>query len=132
MLHLLAKKAPFQRGTPKGIPETKAASDMITPEQRRFSERIEKALADFARPDGNGYMSPLEIKIMLHYYTIPTDIENVDSDAQGRAIDRLLKAELLTVHHEAPPRWRITPRGKAYVEALCRVPWPIQKWVMPE
>ena len=83
-------------------------------------------------------MSPLEIKIMLHYYCCPTDYRDGDfaAPAVQDAIERfrdelnlLEPTQSMDVYHD--PHYRITERGSVFVEALCNMPLPVKTWVMP-
>lgn len=82
-------------------------------------------------------MTPLEIEILLHYYGHSDDYRQGDFSAPAvrDAIDRfkghmeLLEPEgqLGQVHH----MYRLTERGKVYVEALMVIPLPVKAWKMP-
>lgn len=82
-------------------------------------------------------MTPLEISILLHYATRADDFREGDFSAPAvrEAIDRFRKVDELlepTSHHpSAGAAYVITPRGLAYVDALERMPLPVQVWVMP-
>ena len=84
-------------------------------------------------------MSPLEIEILLHYYCCPTDYRDGDFSAPAvqDAIERfrdeinlLEPTQSMDVYHD--PHYRITERGRVFVEALCNMPLPVKTWVMPE
>ena len=84
-------------------------------------------------------MSPLEIEILLHYYYCPGDYQNGDFSAPAvedaierfRDVHNLLEpTQSMDVHHD--PHYRITERGRVFVEALCNMPLPIKTWVMPK
>ena len=86
-------------------------------------------------------MSPLQIKILLHYHYSPYDYRNGDFSAPAvrEAIDAFRDVSGLL-------RWRsgeeklmepgatyaLTERGQAYVEQICRVPLPVQVWTYPK
>jgi hypothetical protein len=83
-------------------------------------------------------MSPLEIEILLHYYCLPTDYRDGDFSAPAvkNAIERfrdelnlLEPTQSMDVYHD--PHYRITERGRVFVEALCNMPLPVKQWVMP-
>ena len=83
-------------------------------------------------------MSPLEIEIALHYYYSTVDFRGGDFSAPAvrDAIERfrddyklLEPTDSMDVYHD--PHYRLTARGHAFVEALCRTPLPVQMWVMP-
>lgn len=85
-------------------------------------------------------MTPLQISIMLHYYTTATDFRDGDFSApavmdaveQFKQIDMLeeetASAQGLT---DVLAKLRITLKGATYVEELTAVPLPVQKWVTP-
>ena len=83
-------------------------------------------------------MSPLEIEILLHYYYCPVDYQGGDISAPAvkNAIERfrdelnlLEPTQSMDVYHD--PHYRITERGRVFVEALCNMPLPVKQWVMP-
>ena len=84
-------------------------------------------------------MSPLEIEILLHYYQrFPTDFRDGNfcapevQDAIERFRDEynlLEPTQSMDVYHD--PHYRITERGRVFVEALCNMPLPVKTWVMP-
>lgn len=83
-------------------------------------------------------MTPYEIGVLLHYYCRAEDHEDIDRQPPvWRPTILAFKAEGLL--RDAVPDERnggnltftVTERGKAFCEALQRVPLPIQKWVMP-
>lgn len=83
-------------------------------------------------------MTPLEISILLHYRCTVTDFRDGDFSAPAvrEAIDRLHKVDDLLMLTPQGMRathgaYVITERGRAFVEALERMPLPIQVWVMP-
>ena len=84
-------------------------------------------------------MSPLEIEILLHYYSdFQTDYQDGDFSAPSvqDAIERfrdelnlLEPTQSMDVYHD--PHYRITERGRVFVEALCNMPLPVKTWFMP-
>jgi hypothetical protein len=82
-------------------------------------------------------MTPLQIRMMLHYYAIsaPYAVDNpqhADSLAVREQRQRLINDELIEPDETSGSGFRATDRGDAYVEALCAMPLPIKKWVMPD
>jgi hypothetical protein len=79
-------------------------------------------------------MTPFEIDVLLHYYTRPTDHEVLQRNPPiwTETRTRFVADGLLEVSSNRCTAFKITDRGRAYVEALQRVPLPIQKWVQPE
>ena len=79
-------------------------------------------------------MTPYEIDILLHYYARCEDHGDVERKPPiwPSTLLYFLEQELLaTANAEAQAHYAITDRGRAYVEALQRVPLPVQVWVMP-
>ncbi len=84
-------------------------------------------------------MTPYEIDLILWYYSRAEDHPDVKRDPPifqptMRAFlhDELLRYLAETERHQKHPMsYEITERGQAYVEALMRVPLPVQRWVMP-
>lgn len=82
-------------------------------------------------------MSPLGIQIMLHYYCMTNDYNHdgiCGSPAHAPAVRDMIRdlmhSEMLTVG-QRDTKYAITDRGRAYVDFLCEVPFPIVKWVLP-
>lgn len=84
-------------------------------------------------------MSPLQIKILLHYHYSAYDYTESNAPAVREAIDRFrdvdgllrLKSIEETIM-EPGARYTLTDRGQAYVEQICRVPLPVQVWTYPK
>lgn len=78
-------------------------------------------------------MSPAQIIILLHYYARQGDFVGEMSPSFVRGVmNEFVKTGLLA---EAMPgigqQYVATEATKVYVEALCNVPMPVQKWVIP-
>lgn len=85
-------------------------------------------------------MTPLQIDILLWYYTRAVDYRDGDLSAPAvrEAIDefrvstRLLVAIPQGDHSPGDHRsYRLTERGEAYVAALQSLPLPECRWVVP-
>jgi hypothetical protein len=81
-------------------------------------------------------MTPLQIGLMLHYYTTPRPYaEHEPAHANSGAVCEqrlaLYHAGMLETHSGAVSGYRVTEKGEAYVKALCAVQVPICKWVQP-
>lgn len=76
-------------------------------------------------------MSPYEIELALHYYYSATDYEGRGEPIKDQTLQAFVNDGLLSDSVTLTPRYRPTGRLLAYVEALCAVPMPVQKWVMP-
>jgi DNA integrity scanning protein DisA with diadenylate cyclase activity len=91
-------------------------------------------------------MSPLKIKMLLHYYAHVQDYRDeadpahANSPAVAEAIQDFLQQELI---EERNPRWvdqpandrfsqyGVTAKGYAMVEHLCAVQIPVCHWTQP-
>jgi hypothetical protein len=74
-------------------------------------------------------MSPLHIQLAIHYLTLNTpyaehEPEHANSPAVREFTQQLIDAGLLTENYKA------TKGLSVYVDALCKVPLPIQRWIM--
>lgn len=80
-------------------------------------------------------MSPLEIEILLHYNCRAVDYREGDFTASAvrRAIDWFKSsARLLETDKSGCARtYKLTPKGEFYVEALCSMPLPVEKYEIP-
>ena len=80
-------------------------------------------------------MTPLEIKILLHYYCSAEDYPHLSPPAQQDALSYFLRTgylEKVERSSETPactPFYRATEKLHIYCEALCKVPEPRQIWV---
>lgn len=78
-------------------------------------------------------MTPLGIEILMHYQTRASDYRDGDFSAPAvrEAMDYFVSAgllrEVMSTH-----RYEATEGCRVFVEALCRVPVPVQKWVIPD
>ena len=82
-------------------------------------------------------MSPLEIEILIHYYCSPTEYRDGDLGAPAvrdamREFVTLGLINVLPEPNEHGARYRGNSDAlKPYVEALCAIPLPVQRWVLP-
>jgi hypothetical protein len=79
-------------------------------------------------------MTPLEIDILLHYYSRGGDYREGDFSAPAvrEAIDNFSKREEMLRPCESGSRtYALSERGMAYVDALMRLPLPRRVWLMP-
>lgn len=80
-------------------------------------------------------MTPLMIEIGLHYRCTLGDFRNGDFSAPvilPMLLDFVAAGLLEDAGIGVTPRFKATEGLAIWVEALCRVPWPVQHWVMPE
>lgn len=81
-------------------------------------------------------MTPLQIMMMLHYYSAIAapyardDLSHAESTAVVAQRQQLIGLDMLAEDECAKAGYRVTERGAAYVEALCAVQLPIKKWVV--
>lgn len=83
---------------------------------------------------------PLAIQIMIHYHCYPTQFRDGDfsAPAVNDWLGRLVADDMLEVERSdiGPPSrtlraYSITERGRVYIQGLCNLPFPEQRWVMP-
>jgi len=72
--------------------------------------------------------TPNDIEIMIHYHGSRTVHPRINAPAVGESIQRFLSAGLL-VETDVEGIYDTTEGGRMYVEALCAVPLPVQRWV---
>lgn len=83
--------------------------------------------------------SPLQIQMLLHFWTRPTryaegDADHRNSPAVQALFGQFVSSGLLerTVENEYGEVFKATDALGVYAEALCSVPWPVQVWVIPQ
>lgn len=69
-------------------------------------------------------MSPLQIRIMLHYYTNPEAWDG-SSAVTWDCVDELAGNGMLKIN-TTKPIVEITDKGSAYVNKLCSIPIPVE------
>lgn len=81
-------------------------------------------------------MSPFEIKILLHIYTTPAEFPlsersvPLHRETTSRFMDDgLITASGVCCQDEHP--FKLTERGRVYLDAMMSLPLPEQRWVMP-
>lgn len=81
-------------------------------------------------------MSPLQIEILLHYYSRPTDFRDGDFSASAvrQAIDSFKEAEALVPasHVDRQRTYQLGERGVVFVEHLLELALPerVTTWKM--
>lgn len=77
-------------------------------------------------------MTPLQIEILMHYHCRTDDYRNGDFSASAvrEAIDEFRNMGFL---RDSGERRIYEPSDgvRLYVETLCTIPLPVQRWVMP-
>lgn len=78
-------------------------------------------------------MSPIKIEIILHYYHAVDDYRGGDFSAPvvSEALNDFISVGILTQLDDPAPEYAITEKGRAYVEALMGVPFPVNVWMSP-
>lgn len=84
-------------------------------------------------------MSPLYLRILLHYFTFSTDYHDGDFRAPGvrDAVNWLAEeGELLEVNDAyltaGLPAYRLSEKGRFFVSKLCSLQVPFATWAMRE
>lgn len=79
-------------------------------------------------------MSPLDIHCLLEYYCYPNGSPDI-TKRHPMGVESLLAGGLIVTDHSAPPDepgHSITLKGTFYVEALTSIPYPVQRWEIPD
>lgn len=78
-------------------------------------------------------MSPLEVRILLHYWYSPEDFDDhMEAPAQTEIHARFVALGLLEYREGQVPRFRgVTDALRPYVEAVLDIPLPVKKWILP-
>lgn len=78
-------------------------------------------------------ITPLKVKILLHYWLSSYDYENMDASMVKEAHDELIEAGilyLLPVHSQNNKTIGCVQDAlNVYVDELIKIPLPSQKWV---
>lgn len=81
-------------------------------------------------------MRPIEIEILIHYYTRADDYREGDFSAPAiREIIDSFSAGPDSLIERSTHRgqcYTVSDRGRVYVEALMAVPLPVRAWVIPK
>ena len=77
-------------------------------------------------------MTPLEIEIMLHYYSRGDDYKNLSGPVVKETIEKFVGSGMLKKSSDGWDQYgkahEITPMGQAYVEALMKIRLPVMQW----
>lgn len=77
-------------------------------------------------------LTPLHLQIFLHYFVSQEEWPMLHSPTHGEYAEKLVREGLLEHRwHEPGASYRATEMGRAHVEALTRVPFPVCKWITP-
>ena len=74
-------------------------------------------------------MSPLQIRILLHYYAIVGDYKGNTPD---NFIHELGEMDMLERAYEKDRQWKLAERGLFYVKYLLSIPLPEQVFVIKQ
>jgi hypothetical protein len=82
-------------------------------------------------------MTPLQIQMLLHFHGCMAPFPNIEYPSQQDALEMFRQAEMITIRladegGKYPQGYALTDRGRAFVEAVCSLPFPVKQWVMPE
>lgn len=75
-------------------------------------------------------MTPSDLEVLLHYYTISSPHPRQTAPAVREAIDRytydgiLVRVPLVDV-------FRVTPKGTAWLQMILATPYPREQWIDP-
>ena len=72
--------------------------------------------------------SPSNIEVILHYHTTPTVHPRIDAPAVADATAMLLRAGCIE-YDENTGLHHTTPKGRAWVKALCNVEIPREAYI---
>jgi len=78
-------------------------------------------------------MTPLHIRLMLHYYAIASEYEPLEAKATQEYLTELVNDGLLKyrVPNDYTNSYEATERGKIWVQMILNTPYPQQEWVDP-
>jgi len=88
-------------------------------------------------PYHKSHVSPLALHIAIHYATRCNDFENMWSPAQITIFKQFVLQGILRTPTDAEReagwdnKYIATDKCRAWVELLCKTPFPIQMWVDP-
>lgn len=79
-------------------------------------------------------VTPLYIEIMNHFYCRASRFERDEAPACRSAISSLVAAGMIEPYpNDGDDRQFIaTEKGRAWIDFLCEVPFPVTKWVLPQ
>jgi hypothetical protein len=84
-------------------------------------------------------MTPLQLEILLHYRYHLDDFREGDFSAPAvkGAMEWFISLELLVYDPRIEQggrqsQYRLGAAGELFVDALCNVPLPVKRWVMPK
>lgn len=72
-------------------------------------------------------MTPNDIGVLLHCHTTPQKHPRADAPAVREALRTLETNGLIEQREDG--YYHATGRGRAHIEQLCSLPWPVAQWV---
>lgn len=80
-------------------------------------------------------MTPLQLTMLLHYHAVVAPYaEHEPQHAHSIAVScqraQLISLGLL-VTADTPSGYEVTDKGRVFIDALCKLPMPVQVWAMP-
>jgi len=73
-------------------------------------------------------LTPNDIDVLIHFCVCSGRHEWQDTPAVKESIQKFLNDGLLGFSSN-PSGYEITKKGKAHLEQLCNLPYPVQAWV---
>lgn len=74
-------------------------------------------------------MSPLKIRIMLHYHCHPDDFVTNGSKGEIGAVEELIASGMIEHNrHAGEAMFQISDKGHAYVKAILSINEPVCTW----
>ena len=80
-------------------------------------------------------LCPADLMMLLHYNGMVDDYRDADEEIPivASSLSKFLEAGVIKENEEGPnPKYKITEKGLFYVDALCKMPFPVSKWEIPE
>lgn len=81
-------------------------------------------------------MSPLELKIIMHYHTTPRKYDGIENESFIQVIvDMFINLGLMvTSDYEGLPSYKLTEGGGIYIARILETPLPVKKttWVFSD
>jgi DNA-binding PadR family transcriptional regulator len=80
-------------------------------------------------------MTPYEFEVLLWYYTRTVDFPDMETNPPiwKPTFDKFISEKLIEYESQTTidSCYRITERGKVWLEHVLNTPLPVQQWVMP-
>ena len=79
-------------------------------------------------------LSPSDIEVLLHCHTTPGPHPRRGAPAVAAALDMFERAGMIHTEWQDSNTVKAhptTPKGDAFVKALCNTPEPVQTWTVP-